>query len=257
MDVPGIPRPVLVVLITAAVVLLAGGASWAVSWLTRETETHTQTLAAASSIEIEGHSGDIRVVGSDRSDVRLTTTKHRSIFGRPHVRASYSEGRLRLDGSCSEFEIWGADGGCSVSYRLEVPRDVAVRLATHSGDVSAEDLRGDADLQTRSGDVDVDGVLGKLRLQTRSGDVDVDSSSTDIDADTRSGDVDVRARNATRVRAQTSSGDVHVSVPDRTYAVQAQAASGDENVDVRTDARAPRSIDAHTSSGDVHVSPDG
>ena len=257
MAVTGISRPVLVSLIAVAVLLFAAGASWALSWLTRETETHTQTLAAASSIEIEGHSGDIRVVGSDRSDIRLTTTKHRSIFGRPHVQASYSEGRLRLDGSCPDFQLWGNDGGCSVSYRLEVPRDVAVRLATHSGDVSAEALRGDADLQTRSGDVDVDGVLGKLRLQTRSGDVDVDSASTDIDADTRSGDVDVRARNAVRVRAQTSSGDVHVSVPDRTYAVQAQAASGDENVDVRTDARAPRSIEARTSSGDVHVDRDG
>jgi DUF4097 and DUF4098 domain-containing protein YvlB len=257
MDVPGISRPVLVVLIAVAVLLFAAGASWAISWLTRETDTSTQTLVAASSIEIEGHSGDIRVVGSDRSDIRLTTTKHRSIFGRPHVRATYSEGRLLLDGSCSEFEIWGADGGCSVQYRLEVPRNVTVRLATHSGDVSADDLRGDADLQTRSGDVDVDGVLGRLRLQTRSGDVDVDSPSTDIDADTRSGDVDVRARNATRVRAQTSSGDVHVSVPDRTYAVHAQAASGDENVDVSTDARAPRRIDAQTSSGDVHVDREG
>jgi DUF4097 and DUF4098 domain-containing protein YvlB len=257
MDVPGISRPVLVVLIAVAVLLFAAGASWAVSWLTRETDTNTQTLVAASSIEIEGHSGDIRVVGSDRSDIRLTTTKHRSIFGRPHVRVSFSEGRLLLDGSCPDFQLWGNDGGCSISYRLEVPRNVAVRLSTHSGDVSAEGLRGDADLQTRSGDVDVNGVLGKLRLQTRSGDVDVDSPSTDIDADTRSGDVDVRARNATRVRAQTSSGDVHVSVPDRTYAVQAQAASGDENVDVSTDARAPRSIDARTSSGDVHVEPDG
>jgi DUF4097 and DUF4098 domain-containing protein YvlB len=257
MDVPGISRPALVLLIAGAVLLFAAGASWAVSWLTRETDIDTQTLVAASSIEIDGHSGDIRVVGSDRSDIRLTTTKHRSIFGRPHVRASYSAGRLLLDGDCPEFEIWGSDGGCSVSYRLEVPRNVAVRLTTHSGDVSAEDLRGDADLQTRSGDVDVDGVLGRLRLQTRSGDVDVDSASADIDADTRSGDVDVRARDATRVRAQTSSGDVHVSVPDRSYAVRARAASGDEDVDVRTDPAAPRTIDASTTSGDVHVSRDG
>jgi DUF4097 and DUF4098 domain-containing protein YvlB len=257
MDVPGISRPVLVVLIAVAVLLFAAGASWAVSWLTRETDTNTQTLVAASSIEIEGHSGDIRVVGSDRSDIRLTTKQHRSIFGRPHVRANYSGGRLLLDGDCPDFQLWGNDGGCSVSYKLEVPRNAAVRLSTHSGDVSAEGLRGDADLQTRSGDVDVEGVLGRLRLQTRSGDVNVDSSSTDIDADSRSGDVDVRASNATRVRAQTSSGDVNVIVPDRTYAVQAQAASGDENVVVRTDPRAPRTIDAQTSSGDVNVAPEG
>jgi hypothetical protein len=257
MDVPGISRPVLVVLIAVAVLLLAAGGSWALSWVTHHTGTHTRTIAAASTIEIDGRRGDIVVVGSDRSDIRLITKESRSIFGRPQVDVDVSGGRLRLDGSCSEFELWGADGGCSVSYRLEVPRATDVRLLTRSGDVSAEDLGGSADLQTNSGDLDAFGVIGTLRLHTSSGDVDVDSSSTDIDAQTTSGDVHVRARDATRVRAQTTSGDVHVSVPDRTYAVQTRAASGDEHVDVRQDADAPRRIDASTTSGDVHVSRDG
>jgi DUF4097 and DUF4098 domain-containing protein YvlB len=257
MDVPGISRPVLVTLIAVAVLLLAGGGSWALSWATRHTETHTRTIPAASTIEIEGESGDIVVVGSDRSDVLLTTKESRSIFGRPHSHIDTGGGRLRLDGGCSEFEIWGADGGCSVNYRLEVPRATTVHLVARSGDVSAEDLGGDADLQTRSGDVDAVRVFGTLRLQTRSGDVDADSSSTDIDASSTSGDVDVRARNATRVRAQTTSGDVHVSVPDRAYAVRTRAVSGDEHVDVHVDDSAPRSIDASTTSGDVHVDRDG
>jgi DUF4097 and DUF4098 domain-containing protein YvlB len=197
------------------------------------------------------------VVGSDRSDILVTTKESRSVFGRPHSHVDAAGGRLRLDGGCSEFEIWGADGGCSVNYRLEVPRRTTVHLVARAGDVSAEDLGGDADLQTRSGDVDAIRVLGTLRLQTRSGDVDADSSSTDIDATSTSGDVDVRARNATRVRAQTTSGDVHVSVPDRTYAVHTRAVSGDEHVDVRVDAHASRSIDARTTSGDVHVARDG
>jgi hypothetical protein len=257
MDVPGISRPVLVALIAVAVVLLAGGGSWALSWTTRHTDTQTRTMPASSTIEIDGQSGDIVVVGSDRSDVLLTTKESRSVFGRPHSHVDLGRGRLRLDGGCSEFEIWGADGGCSVRYRLEVPRDTTVHLLTRSGDVSAEDLGGDADLATRSGDVDAIGVLGALRLQTRSGDVDADSSSPDIDASSTSGDVDVRARNATRVRAQTTSGDVHVSVPNRTYAVHTRAVSGDEHVDVRVDSHAPRSIDAGTTSGDVHLSRDG
>jgi DUF4097 and DUF4098 domain-containing protein YvlB len=257
MDVPGISRPVLVTLIVVAVVLLAAGGSWALSWATRQTETHTRTIPAASTIEIEGHSGDIVVVGSDRSDVLLTMKETRSIFGRPHSHIDAGGGRLRLDGGCSEFEVWGSNGGCTITYRLEVPRDTAVRLVTHSGDVSAEGLTGDADLETRSGDVDAAGIGGALRLQTRSGDVDADSTSTDISASTRSGDVDLRARNATRVLAQTRSGDVDVSVPDRTYAVRATATSGDETVDVSTDRRSPRTIVATTASGDVHVSRDG
>ena len=127
MDVPGIPRPVLVVLIAIAVVLFAGGAAWSLSWVTHHTDTHTRNLAAPSSLEIEATSGD----------------------------------------------------------------------------------------------------------------------------------VDVRARNATLVRAVTTSGDVHVSVPDRTYAVQTRATSGDEHVEVHVDPRSPRRLVASTTSGDVHVSADG
>src|SRR5262245_1728019 len=205
MDVPGISRPVLVVLIAIAILLLAAGGSWALSWATHSTPTSTRTLAAAKTVEIEGSSGDISVVETDRSDILLTTKKQRSVFSAPHSNVSFSGERLRLDAGCPGFQLWGNDAGCSVSYTLEVPRDTAVRLVTHSGDVSAEDLAADADLETRSGDVDASGIAGALRLQTRSGDVDADSVSTDISASTRSGDVDLRARNATRVLAQTRS----------------------------------------------------
>jgi DUF4097 and DUF4098 domain-containing protein YvlB len=257
MDVPGISRPVLVVLIAVAILLLAAGGSWALSWATRKTETTTRTIPAVQTVEIDGHSGDIHVVGTARRDILLTTKEQRSVFGGPDGGVSFSDGALHLDGSCPDFQLWGSDAGCSISYTLEVPHGTAVHLVTHSGDVSAEDLTGEADLETRSGDVDASGIGGALRMQTRSGDVHADSTSIDISASTRSGDVDLRARNAKRVLAQTRSGDVHVSVPDRTYAVLATATSGDETVDVDTDRRSPRTIVATTASGDVHVSRDG
>ncbi|HKE79392.1 MAG TPA: DUF4097 family beta strand repeat-containing protein [Solirubrobacteraceae bacterium] len=235
MDVPGISRPVLAALIVVAALIFAAAATFALSLVTRHTETRTRTLPAASSIVVDGNSGDVVVVGSDRGDVRLTTKERRSVFGRPRVAVSASGGRLHLDGECARLDAWGA---CNVSYRLEVPRDTDVRLVARSGDVRANDLRGAAQLQTRSGDVDVDAL------------------SPEIDAETRSGDIHVTARDATRVHARTRSGDVHVSVPDRVYAVEAHAQSGDENVGVRTDPRAPRRIDASTVSGDVHIDRD-
>jgi hypothetical protein len=254
MDVPGIPRPVLLVLIALAVLLLAAGGSWALSWATRQTETNSRTIPAVRTIEVDSRrSGDVVVVGTQRSDIRITTKQSRTIFGRPHVDVGYDGGRLRLDGHCSEFELWGSDAGCAVSFRLEVPRNTTVRLMANSGDVRADGLNGRADLRTKSGDVHANGVLATLHLQTISGDVDADSSASDIDASTTSGDVHVRARNPTRVNAHTVSGDVHVSVPDRTYAVTTHEVSGDDHVDVRTDDHAPRSITATTTSGDVHV----
>jgi hypothetical protein len=257
MKVSGIPRAALVAMVLIALVPFAVGTAWGLSWVTRHSETRTTTLAAATTIEVRGTNGDIAVVGSDRTDVALTTRLRSTLFGRPHVRMRYVDGRLRLDGKCSRLDVGGPDAGCGVSYRLQVPIGTTVRLVTQSGDVSAQHVRGDADLQTSSGDVAAIDVVGTLRLSTISGDVDVSAPSRDIAAATVSGDVEVHALDAERVRAQTTSGDVDVRVPDRVYAVQTRAVSGDEHVRVRTDPHAPRSIHASTTSGDVDVSLDG
>lgn len=255
MDVPGISRPALVAMIVVAVGLFAVGATSAASWLTHSTRVTTRTLPAASTLDIQARVGDVKVVGSNRSDIQLTTKERRSVLGRTEVHVEYRDGKLRIDEKCKG--VPGVrDNTCSAGYTLLVPRDIAVDLVTHAGDVHAENLRGDADLETSAGDVHVERVDGRVRLRTVSGDVHADSASASIDASTTSGDVSVFAPNATDVRARTTSGDVRVMVPDRTYAVDADTNSGDENVTVRKDDDAPRHIVATTISGDVHVSPD-
>src|SRR5512132_3795170 len=96
MHVPGISRPVVVVLIVVAVLLFATGAAWALAFATHHTDTDTEVLPADASIEIDSDHGDVRVVGSDRADVLLTTKERRSIFGTPHVSVRFADGRLRL-----------------------------------------------------------------------------------------------------------------------------------------------------------------
>ncbi|HEY7618495.1 MAG TPA: DUF4097 family beta strand repeat-containing protein [Solirubrobacteraceae bacterium] len=237
MAVTGIARPVLVVLIVVAGLLFAIGATWAVAFATHHSETHTRTLPAGASIEIDSDHGDVRVVGGDRADVKLTTKERRSVFGRPHVRVSYADGRLRLHTSCSGAELFANE--CAASYVVEVPRAMAVRVAASAADVHAEDVRG------------------RLTVHVSSGDVHVDAPSPDIVATASSGDIHVHASDATLVRAEASSGDIHVSVPDRTYAVQTHATSGDQSVHVHDDPDAPRKLVVSTTSGDLHVESDG
>jgi DUF4097 and DUF4098 domain-containing protein YvlB len=237
MDVPGISRPVLVALIAAALLVFATGVVWALAWVTHHTDTHTRILPAGPNIDIQDRNADIEVVGSDRSDVRVTTKERRSMFATPHVQVDYAAGRLRLDSHCSGADLVGS--GCTVRYRVEVPRAMAVRLVSSSGDVHAKDM------------------VGPLSLRATSGDVHADAPSTDIDVEATSGDIHVHASNPTHVRAHATSGDVHVSVPDRTYAVQTRATSGDTHVEVHEDLRSARKLDASTTSGDVHVSADG
>jgi putative adhesin len=236
MEVKGISRGALIALIVVALLILATGIVWVLAWVTHHTDKHTRTLPAGSAIDVQVRAGDVEIVGSERSDVRLTTKARRSMFGTPHMRVQYEDGRLRLDSHCSGADLVGS--GCAVSYVLEVPRGMAVRLAASSGDVHAVDIGG------------------PLRVSVTSGDVDVIAPSGDIEARTSSGDIHIRAIDAQDVKAVATSGDVHVIVPDRTYALFTRATSGDRSLDVREDPRAPRHIDAETTSGDVHVERD-
>jgi DUF4097 and DUF4098 domain-containing protein YvlB len=237
MHVPGISRAALIAMILFALVLLGTGAVWALSWVTHHTDTDKQVLPADASIEIDSDHGDVRVVGSDRADVLLTTKERRSIFGTPHVSARYADGRLRLHTTCSGTQLFGNE--CAVSYVVEVPRAMAVGVVASAADVHAED------------------VSGTLAVHVSSGDVHVDAPSRDIVTTTSSGDIRVRASDATRVRVQATSGDVHVTVPDRSYAVQTSALSGDQSIHVDDDPNSPRRLTASTTSGDLHIDPDG
>jgi DUF4097 and DUF4098 domain-containing protein YvlB len=237
MHVPGISRAALIAMILFALALLGTGAAWVLSWATHHTDTDKQVLPADASIEISSDHGDVRVVGSDRADVLLTTKQRRSIFGTPHVSSRYADGRLRLHTTCTGTQLFGND--CAVSYVVEVPRDMAVRVVASAADVHAEDVRG------------------PLAVHLSSGDLHVDAPSHDIVATTSSGDIHVRASDATRVRAEATSGDVHLSVPEGSYAVQTRAIGGDQHIDVDDDPDSPRTLVARTTSGDLHVEPDG
>jgi hypothetical protein len=237
MQVKGISRPVLIALIAVALLILATGIVWVLAWVTHHTDTHTRTLPAGAAIDVQVRAGDVRIVGTARSDVRLTSKERRSMFGTPHVHVRYDAGRLRLDSHCSGADLVGS--GCAVSYRLEVPRAMAVKLVASAADVHATD------------------VSGRLRVYVSSGDIHIEAPSPDIVAGSTSGDIHVLATDAQDVKAVATSGDVHVSVPDRTYAVHTRSASGDRRLDVQEDPRSPRHIDAETTSGDVHVQRDG
>ena len=162
MNVSGISRPVLVVLIVAAVLLLAYGSTKAAGLLTQHTDIHTQTLAAAPRIVVRG---------LDRGDVR----RHRrrppgqSQAGRPRRSArSGAAGprpgvRRHLAACASTTAVtsrpWSTPPA-STSYVLEVPRNTDVRVTDRLGDLRAENLAGGVDLSSTLGDLRVQGDDG-------------------------------------------------------------------------------------------------
>jgi hypothetical protein len=253
MDVPGISRPVLVVLIIVAVLLFAYGATKAVAVVTEHTDTHTRVVAAAPAIVVGVETGDVRITGSDRSDVRLTTKEKRSAWGGGHVEVSGDGARLHLGDRCDKVPV--VDAPCSVSYVLEVPRNTAVRVVAGTGDLHAEGLGRGADLSSGTGDLNVEGVRGALHLKADTGDVHVEAPAPEASVETGTGDVHIEASQPRSIDVRTGTGDVDIAVPDTTYAVDVQSDSGDDHVGVHRDDASPRRLKAHTGTGDVFVEP--
>jgi hypothetical protein len=253
MDVPGISRPILVAMIVVAAILLAFGTTKAIALFTERTDTHTRTVAAAPTIVVGVETGDVRIIGSDRADVRLTTKEKRSAWGGGHAEVSGDGARLHLGDRCDKVPV--VDAPCSVSYVLEVPRSTAVRVVSGTGDLHAEDLGGSADLSSGTGDLRVEGVRGALHLKADTGDVHVEAPAPEASVVTGTGDVHIVASRPRSISVQTGTGDIDIVVPDTTYAVDVESDAGSDHVGVHRDDASPRRVKAHAGTGDVHVEP--
>ncbi len=251
MQVKGISTPILVAMIAVAAVLFLFGSTAALGFLTQRTKEQTRTFPAAPTIAISDETGDVRIVGGFRQDVRLTTRQQHSMWGGAHVKVSGDAGHLRFEDSCHSVPV--ADAPCDVSFVLEVPMGTSVRIRAGTGDIHAENLEGSADIKVATGDVDVVGVDGAVDVVAYTGDTHVAGASHAIAVQTGTGDVHVSATAPGEISTQTDTGDINVAVPDLTYAVSAHAGTGDANVGVRLDDASPRRIRAATGTGDIHV----
>ncbi len=239
--------------------------------LLRQTATESASLAGVSRLVVDLREGDIRLDGSEGTDVVYQAELAWS-FDRPRVQASRNGDVLELSADCDRALL----GWCDADFEIAVPTGVVVEASTSSGDIQAVGLHERATLHSSSGDVHAAEMAGPLVLSTSSGDVDAVDVSGDLAMRTSSGDVDgvslggdrVEARTNSgdvtldfidsprEVSAQTSSGDATVKVPedsDVEYRVEVESDSGDDTNDVASDPNAARTITARTNSGDARV----
>ncbi|NUP81051.1 MAG: DUF4097 family beta strand repeat protein [Nonomuraea sp.] len=125
--------------------------------------------------------------------------------------------------------VVSGSGMGTITVDVKLPSDLSsVRLETTSADLNVDSDLQVLDVHSVSGDVEAKGVH-TLRGNTTSGDFEVERVDARVDVTSVSGDIEIGAYSGSEFRANTVSGDVHVSATP--------AASG--------------SIDANTVSGDV------
>jgi DUF4097 and DUF4098 domain-containing protein YvlB len=135
----------------------------------------------------------------------------------------------------------------SVNYEITVPEDTKLRARSGSGSMTAEGIRGPADISSGSGGMDVARVGGELRAHTGSGHIRLVSVNGSVDAVTGSGGVDGTGL-AGPIIARTGSGGIRL---EQTAAGEVKARTGSGGVILKLPQQGGFDIRAHTGSGRV------
>ncbi|WP_328996476.1 DUF4097 domain-containing protein [Kribbella sp. NBC_01245] len=239
--------------VTVSVALILGGGWWAASQLTQSDETkQLEFPVSGTSLRVETSNNDIEIRTADVSKITVTRKAERNVFS-DDPEENYEDGVLELKKTGCGFLSFG---GCDTNYLIQIPKDLAVKVETSSGEILAIGLEKGADLKTSS---------GRIELHTVSGDITAESSSGDIEgqtlgegqyrANSSSGEIGLEfARAPVSVDAETSSGEVKIELPGAdTYAVDVKTNSGETDNRLKQDPAATRKIRAKSSSGDVKL----
>ena len=225
----------------------------------------TVSFTRGGAVDLSLVNGPVTVTAWDRAEVRVRGRSDRLPF-----RFEWSDGPN--GGSVRVYTV-RARNRSSGDQQLDVVVPVGTRVIANSisGDVRVRGVHGELDAETVSGDVDVQdatrrvsvsSVSGSVRAQGLDGDVRARSVSGDVrivnirgeaDVGSVSGSVEVRAGQLGRLRAQTTSGDIAY---DGSFARDGRYDLGTQSGEVRLvlPADASAALSLQTFSGSIDTS---
>jgi DUF4097 and DUF4098 domain-containing protein YvlB len=150
------------------------------------TDNFAQPLAGGSEIKILTARGDINVTASNDNQVHAVVRKS--------VRSDSQESANRLNDSTrpkfiQQGSVWLLDltSGDFEKARfdldLQLPKQVALSLATRRGNLSVSERDGNIDLSTDRGDLSADNVKGTASLHIRHGSVNIKQITGNVQVD--------------------------------------------------------------------------
>ena len=239
--------------VAVSVALILGGGWWAASQLTESDETkQLEFPVSGTSLRVETSDNDVEIRTGDVSKITVTRTAARNVFS-DDPEENYEDGVLELKKTGCGFLSFGS---CDTHYVIQIPKDLAVKVETSSGEIVAIGLEKGAELKTSSGKIELHTVSGDIKAESSSGDIEGQAlSEGQYQAKSSSGEITLEFASAPlAVDAETSSGEVKIEVPGAdTYAVEVETNSGETDNLLKQDPAATRKIRAKSSSGDVKL----
>ncbi|NUP78298.1 MAG: DUF4097 family beta strand repeat protein [Nonomuraea sp.] len=217
----------------ASALLLTGCGIEAIGGSTNQDTVSYEVTDKVSKLQLQSGAGDTVITETTGNAIRVIETLRWRGDDKPEPQHKVEGEALFVTYDCPSN--WGS---CSVDYKIEVPKGLAVDLDSGSGDITLRTLSGRLDAQLGSGDLDGTGMAGKqVYVKTGSGNVELKYTAA---PDT--------------LELDAGSGDVALHLPDVAYDVKKDIGSGDASVTVKSDPASPHKMSLTLGSGDVTVS---
>jgi hypothetical protein len=186
-----------------------------------------------TSVIIKGGSGSVDVTGGSRSTVGVSQQASYSKTP-PAAKRTLSGTTLTLSYTC-KVEL-----SCGISYILQVPRGVPVRVSAGAGAITLTGLSGSVSAQTSAGLINA-----------------VDLRAADVSLTSSAGGIIVTCSAAPRsLHASTKLGPITLTLPGAVpYKISTHTFVGMSTITVRRSASSPYAITASSDVGSVSISP--
>lgn len=241
-------------------------------------DRHYEVPGALNRLDVRIDSADLEIIGTGTDTVKVRERLKYTKSNKPAPEHRIEGQTLVLRYKCPDGLRVGFNQ-CNVSYRIEVPRRFAVKVADDSGAVSATGVHGGIDADIDSGSLrgtDLGGGKVTARLDSAgvrlsgAGDLNIRLDSGSVVADdlharrvnfsVESGAVTLRyAARATppeSITGRIDSGGIKLTVPDTAqgYNIDATHDSGSVNYDDSLDnGQSPYVIKLFADSGSVRI----
>jgi hypothetical protein len=212
-------------------------------------ELRTYTIGRATRISVDGgDNGGVAFIGENRSDVKIVARVQATADDDATANAIARQIRVFTDGGQirSQGPSQRNHNSWSVSYDIYVPNQTNLAAVTENGGISAEDVRGEMNLEATNGGIRLSNVGGSVRARTTNGGVTANLSGTTwqgqgLDLQTTNGGASVyvpRGYNA-QLETGTTNGGMRVDFPitvtgSLTRHISTQLGSGGPTVRVIT-----------------------
>ncbi|WP_433328135.1 DUF4097 family beta strand repeat-containing protein [Spirillospora sp. CA-294931] len=229
-----------------------------------------------TALKVRGDTGEIEVVGTDSPGIkvreRLTFTNDKN---KPRTQRSTAGGVVELSAKCGNIVI--GIGSCGISYRVEVPRRLAVDVSADSGAMEVAGLTGALKLKTDTGSIVATDVRTRsLDASAQAGRISVSGQADTASLETDTGFIVVAGLRAKKLTTRTAAGAVKLRLPVPPDSLDTRTDTGsvfvelprgtrfalDMSTDVGStkadpalhqDSRSPKKIKVHTETGSIHI----